>query len=119
MLCVGAILCIPFFLFDALVRLQYKKHQEIWELDGKPSCYFWIVEGFSNWRFEGFAFKRQWAAQKCFMNWIRKTPDWMKTEPKALKLLFWLRFSYYAFIVVWIIGIIFVIQDIHNKPHFK
>ncbi len=84
-LCFGAILSTPIFLFDALVRNQYKNHYEDWVIDGKPNCYFW--------RIEGFAWKRNWESGKCFMKWIRATPEWMRNDPKALKQVFWFRFS--------------------------
>src|SRR5438067_8896768 len=84
-----------FLLFDSLVRLQYKDYRSSWEADGKPNCYLWRIEGFS--------WKRQFHTGRCFSEWIRHTPAWVTKNSRALKLLSWLRFSYYLFFCCWLI----------------
>jgi hypothetical protein len=111
MLVIASIFSTPFLLFDALVRRQYKEHRAQWEMDGKPNCYLWRIEGFS--------WKRQFATGRCFNDWIRKTPDWVRSDPSTVRILFWLRFSYYTFFLLWVIGVVFAIRDIWIKSDFS
>jgi len=92
-----------FLLFDSLVRLQYKDYKSSWEADGKPNCYLWRIEGFS--------WKRQFHTGRCFSEWIRHTPGWINENSRALKLLSWLRFSYYIFLCCWLILVVFAVRD--------
>ena len=40
--CIGIIsLFYSFMLLDKIIKIQYEKYREIWELDGKPIGFFW------------------------------------------------------------------------------
>ncbi len=107
LLCVSAILSTPLLLFDHLVRFQHRNYKIAWELDGKPNCYFW--------RIEGFTWERQLVTAKCFTAWVYKTPEWIKSDKIGLKILFWFRFSYYAFIGLWITILVWGISSNHSR----
>jgi len=77
--------------FDKLVRLQYAYHRAKWEEDGKP-CGFFFRPPES--RVLGGLFVTRpssWAFQKCSVLWVLSTPEWIKQDQRALRLVHRLR----------------------------
>jgi hypothetical protein len=90
-----------FMLFDELVRLEYSSHRKHWEADGQPHGFFW-------WPFEcrtrwGTIKSRSSAASlHCSFWWPLSTPGWMRSDERALRLVFWLR----ALMLTWNLAIV-------------
>jgi hypothetical protein len=63
-----------FYLGSRLIRIEYESHRENWEDDGKPADYFWRVPG------------SYLARMAVSTSWLLATPDWMKGEPKARRI---------------------------------
>jgi hypothetical protein len=82
------VLVAAFWLASRLIRIEYQFHRESWDEDGKPADYFWFVSG---------SYVARFAVST---SWIFATPDWMKREPRALKIVIWYR----ALISLWIVG---------------
>ena len=77
--------------FDKLVRLQYASHRTKWEEDGKPHGFFFRPPEI---RVLGGLFVTRtsaWAFQKCSVLWVLSTPEWMRKDQRALRLVFRLR----------------------------
>ena len=77
--------------FDKLVRHQYASHRTKWEEDGKPCGFFFrppetrVLGGLLVTR------SSSWAFQKCSILWVLSTPEWMREDQRALRLVYWLR----------------------------
>jgi hypothetical protein len=77
--------------FDELVRLQYASHRTKWEQDGKPCGFFFRP---AETRVLGGLFVTRtssWAFQKCSILWVLSTPEWMRKDQQALRLVIRLR----------------------------
>ena len=77
--------------FDKLVRLQYASHRTKWEEDGRPRGFFFRPP---ETRALGGLFvtrSSSWAFQKCSVLWVLSTPEWMRQDPRALRLVVRLR----------------------------
>ncbi len=71
--------------FDKLVRLQYASHRAKWEGDGRPRGFFFRPPEI---RVLGGLFvtrSSSWAFQKCSFHWVLSTPEWMRQDPWALR----------------------------------
>jgi hypothetical protein len=82
-----------FFTFDQLIRLEYNSYRTQWENDGKPHGFFWFpreywnsqnLSLFSKWKSQ---YKSVWAAPKANLIWLFLTPQWIKNDERAKKLL--------------------------------
>jgi hypothetical protein len=77
--------------FDKLVRLQYASHRRKWEQDGKPCGFFFrppetgVLGGLFVTR------TSSWAFQKCSVLLVLSTPQWMRKDQRALRLVIRLR----------------------------
>jgi hypothetical protein len=86
--CSTLVLLVEFWLASRLIRIEYQFHRENWDEDGKPADYFWFVAG---------SYVARFAVST---SWIFGTPDWMKSEPRALRIVIW----YLALMFLWILG---------------
>jgi hypothetical protein len=86
-----------FIVFDLLVSLEYSSHRKSWEADGKPRGYFWSPSEIGY-----FNFSSGIATQRCSLVWLFSTPEWMRQDVKAKRLIFLMR----ILVVVWNIGIL-------------
>ena len=77
---------VSLFTVDLLVRVQYASHRQVWEADGKPNGMLFRPP-------ESEGMSSSWALQRCMFVWLFKTPEWMRQDPKALRLVFWMRIS--------------------------
>ena len=84
-----------FVLFDCIVALEYDDHNESWNLDGKPGGFFWQPSEFSFWT-------GSMSRSKLASALLAKTPDWMRTDQRASRLLFWYRLCWWVGIVCWV-----------------
>jgi hypothetical protein len=84
------ILLVAFWLVSRLIRIEYQFHKENWDEDGGPADYFWFVSGSNLARFA------------VSTSWIFATPDWIKTEPRASKIVIWYRVLMFVWIIGWI-----------------
>ena len=91
-----------FVVFDQLVRLEYSSYRKHWEADGRPHGFFWVpaeakiarglLVNLGSWR----------ARNRCSFGWLLSTPEWMRWDEKAMRLVFWLR----VLVLVWNVGFI-------------
>jgi hypothetical protein len=80
-----------FIVFDQLVRLEYSSYRKNWEADGQPHGFFWVpaeAKSAGGWL---VGFGSSFAMQRCTFGWLFSTPEWMRRDEKALRLVFWLR----------------------------
>ena len=68
-----------FIAFDRLVRLEHASHRSAWESDGRPRGFFWSPA-------EAAALRSHFARQRLSFTWLFSTPDWMRPDPSALRL---------------------------------
>ena len=87
-------LCGSFFVFDQLVMAEYFNHRHQWELDGKPTGYFWVPEGATLFGGRLVRFSSGLASRYRWRVWLWSTPGWMKGDRHALRLLHWWRALY-------------------------
>ena len=85
------VVAVALYLGSRLIRLEYETHFDIWVDDGKPSDFFAQVPG-------SFI-----ARMGVLIGWAFMTPDWMKSEPGARKMLLWYRVLFFVFIAGWIL----------------
>jgi hypothetical protein len=82
------------FAFDTLLRHQYKSHRASWEQDGQPTGYFFVPEGTLDWKHvflgspRGPTLHNKRAGARIQHRWLLDTPEWAKTDSRALQLLF-------------------------------
>jgi len=88
-----SILLGSFLTFDQLIRLEYNSYRSQWENDGTPRGIFWLpceywrsqnIGWFSTWKSQ---YKSDWAMQKTHLRWLFSTPQWIKDDEQAKKLL--------------------------------
>jgi len=85
------ILIAAFVVFDQLVRLEYSSYRMNWEADGKPHGFFWVPaesKSAGGWM---VSFGSSFAFQRCTFGWLFSTPEWMRRDEKARRLVFWFR----------------------------
>jgi hypothetical protein len=89
---VGVLLagCVALFTVDRLVRLQYAFHRQAWEADGKPNGMLFRPP-------ESEGMSSSWALQRCLFVWSFKSPEWMRQDQKALRLVLLMRVSLLIF----------------------
>ena len=101
-LCLFPVLIAAFIVFDRLVRLEYSDHRRAWEADGRPHGFFWVpreVTFAGGWLVSlGSSAARM---RKSYV-WLFSTPDWVRTDNNARRLLYWLR----ILVLTWNIGLI-------------
>jgi hypothetical protein len=94
------VLIAVFVVFDQLVRLEYSAYRKHWEADGKPQGYFWVPtesKAANGWLVRS----RSWPARnRRTFDWLFSTPEWMRGDEKARRLVFWLRVS----MLTWSVG---------------
>ena len=82
-----------FIAFDQLIRYEYNSYRTQWENDGTPKGIFWSPREYwrsqnTNWfRNLKSQYKSGWAFQKVCLIWLFSTPQWIKNDNKAKKLL--------------------------------
>ena len=88
------VLLAAFWLASRLIRTEYQFYREKWEEDGRPADYFGSVPGSMVSRFA------------VSTSWIFATPDWMKSERRALRNVIWYRVLFFIWIVGWIVLVV-------------
>ena len=78
-------------LFDRLVMVEYFNHRYQWELDGKPTGFFWVPEGATVFHGRIVRLTSSFAGRHAWRVWLWSTPAWMKRDRKTLRLLHWWR----------------------------
>jgi len=95
--CIGALVTT-----DLLVRLEFNFHPEDWKADGEPFGVVWTPPG----RKRGLAYALgNFGITGLSWRWLLSTPDWIRTDARALRLVRWMRICS----VVWMGGIILVL----------
>jgi len=89
------VLISAFYFLDVLVRHEYQFHRNAWEEDGRPTGYVFCP-------LEATFFRSRLAFTRLSMAWLFWTPQWMRDDSGARKLLSRLRWC----VLVWNIGII-------------
>lgn len=85
------VLIAGFITFDKLVRLEYSSHRTDWEEDGKPHGFFWVPtesKSAAGWLVNVGSSAASWRTS---FAWLFFTPEWVRGDEKALRLIFWLR----------------------------
>jgi hypothetical protein len=85
------------FIFDSIVRWEYKHHRASWENDGRPSGLLWAPD-------EPYGDSR--TAQKLFWKWMWTTPVWMLDEPRPKTWLMMIRLVLLIGFTIGVIGMI-------------
>ena len=98
--CLGTIVT-----FDLLVRLEHKDHRENWDLDGKPYGVVWVPPGTKRGIAYAFGNPRVTFIQ---YKWLFSTPDWMRADQKALRLILWNR----IFGFIWLVGMLLILTTL-------
>jgi len=75
------ILLFAFFSFDKLVKIEYRKYINQWNIDGKPRGFFWRPP-------ESSLFSSSIAMQILTFRWLFRTPEWMRNDTEAV---YWLK----------------------------
>jgi len=96
------ILIAAFIVFDQLVRLEYSSYRKNWEADGKPHGFFWVPSGSKSSGGWLVGFGSSFAFHRCTFGWLFSTPEWMRRDERALRLVFWLR----TLVLTWNLGIV-------------
>lgn len=91
-----------FVFFDLIVRLEYQCHNSEWEKDQQPVGFFWRPEDASVW--SGSISRSRLASV-----WLYRTPAWALLDKKAMRLLFWYRAFWWAAMIGWVTGLIYVV----------
>jgi len=97
------VLVSSFFTFDKLVRLQYEAHRSYWERDGGPRGFFWWAPGTRKWF--RINLRSEWAFQRTNLRWFFSTPNWMRKDPQAVRLV--RRFR--LLVLIWNLGILLLL----------
>jgi hypothetical protein len=90
-----AVLISAFYFLDVLVRHEYQFHRDAWEQDGRPTGYLFCP-------LEATLVRSRLAFGRLSMAWLFWTPQWVRNDSAARKLLSRLRWC----VLVWNIGII-------------
>jgi len=96
------VLLVAFWTFDQLVRLEYHSYRMNWEADGKPYGFFFVP---AECKARGgliVSFRSSFASHRCAFGWLFSTPQWVKDDAKAKRLLLWMRVT----VIVWNVGIL-------------
>jgi hypothetical protein len=72
---------------DRLVRLEYSFHRRSWEKDGKPLGPFFVPPQSRMFGGLWVSLKSRHALNKITVAWIFKTPQWVRDETPASRLL--------------------------------
>ena len=85
------LICVASFILSSwLIRIEYESHRHSWDEDDKPADYFGSVPGkYASRMVVGIA-------------WVFSTPEWMKRDSKARRIVF----AYRLLFVLWIAGVI-------------
>ncbi|SRR6266487_164427 len=85
------ILLASFIMFDRLVYLEYEFYRKNWEADGKPHGIFWVPQELTSFGGRIVKFRSTIASKKCAFVWLFATPNWVRENSDARRLLRWLR----------------------------
>ena len=83
-------IAVVYYLSSRLIRLEYESHRDSWVEDGKPRDDFSQVPG-------------SYMARAVIVAWLFMTPDWMKTNATARRLVAWYRVLSFIFFGGWIL----------------
>jgi hypothetical protein len=95
------VLIAAFIVFDKLIWLEYFSYRADWEKDGKPHGFFWVPRES---RFAGGWLVRFGSSSAHWRNsfaWLFSTPEWMRGDDRALRLVRWLR----ILVLSWNVGL--------------
>jgi len=90
----GVLIC-AFYFLDVLVRHEYQFHRAAWELDGRPTGYLFCP-------LEATLVRSRLAFGRLSMAWLFWTPQWVRDDSAARKLLSRLRWC----VLIWNVGIV-------------
>jgi hypothetical protein len=90
-----AVLISAFYFLDVLVRHEYQFHRDAWEQDGRPTGYLFCP-------LEATLVRSRLAFGRLSMAWLFWTPQWVRDDSAARRLLSRLRWC----VLVWNVGII-------------
>ncbi len=94
-------LLISFFLFDKILKFQYKNYRNIWEKDGKSGGFFWNAP-------ESKFFSVSLSRTVRLLSWTFGNDNWMKNEPIIIKTAWLMRRCVFLFWIVAISSFIFL-----------
>jgi hypothetical protein len=98
-------LLIGFFLFDKILRFQYRNHRNEWEKGGKAMGFFWIPA-------ESSLFSGSFQRTIRVLSWTFGNEEWMKNEASIMKTAMFMRICFFLF---WMLIIPFAIFTMGNK----
>lgn len=106
-----AALAAAFVTFDKLVRLEYRCYRGAWEADGQPHGFFWIPGEVVRWGGWIVSARSSIASRRCAIAWLLSTPDWVRNDPDAKRLLLWMR----VMVGFWNLNILLVLLLVLSK----
>src|SRR5579859_7821139 len=71
-----------FVLFDRLLRAEHDSHRAAWEIDGRPTGFFWRPSELA-W----FDVGSRMARMRLTLVWLFRTPPWVTQSPALARLL--------------------------------
>jgi hypothetical protein len=97
-----------FYLFDRVVKFEYRNYRKYWIDDGKPIGFFWVPEE-ARGKFLRMPNIRSGFARSRFASyWIYITPEWTKGDAQATKVLLQYKLSAVLPMVTLLVWLIFV-----------
>jgi hypothetical protein len=87
-----------FFVYERLVKRQYRIAREVWEADGRPPGFAWAPPGTS--------VLRSSTRGMAYFRWIAQTPSWIKEDETARTLQRHLRTLWLTACAAWLWGVI-------------
>lgn len=95
-----------FYLFDRIVKFEYENYKKRWIADGKPIGFFWVPEEARSEFLRLPKITGSFARSRCCFRWNFITPEWVKGDRQAAKILRLYRIScalIYLVPLAWII----------------
>ena len=102
-----------FLTLDKLVRLEYSDHRPMWEKDGKPRGVFWRAS--ETRKLFGIDIRSEWAFNRLSFVWLFSTPEWMHSDPRAIRLVNRLRILTFIWNASILLPIIVILVMVQNK----
>ena len=95
LLALAGVLTYGFVSFDRLLRVQYERHRETWEADGRAAGFFWRAP-------ECTILASKMARLRIEYAWLFRTPKWVADSPQLTLQLRRHRLA----VLIWNIGIL-------------
>jgi hypothetical protein len=107
----ASVLLAAFAMFDRLVWLEYHSYRSNWEADGQPHGFFWVPPEVKRWGGWAISLRSDFASKRCSYVWLFSTPDWVREDQNAKRLLFGMR----LLVALWNVSILLIAVVIFSQ----